>query len=352
MKKIQWIILSIVLLVAIYTGSQLIFDKPQVVNKEVFKHVYSFEGHNHIVQSVKFSPDGQHLISGGVDSAVQIWDRRNGKVNQILMHPSGITYLDVSPDGKFIATSSYDSKVRLWKLPEGKVQWEGAAHVKTPWTVAISPDGQFVASAGEEGIIHFYNMKDGRLYRSVNAHDLNIWSIQFSPDGKQLASGSFDKQLKLWDVESGLLLKSIKAHDQAIVALAYSHNGRLIATASDDKTTKLWDAQNGLLVKILIAGDEHVQAVAFSPKDNFLIAGGRDRNMIGEFLQEFTGDAKKNKGVSFRLWDIHRGKVVQTFSKHGNDVTDLDFSPDGKTIASSSADKTVHIWSLKQFENP
>jgi eukaryotic-like serine/threonine-protein kinase len=45
------------------------------------------------------------------------------------------------------------------------------------------------------------------------------------------------------------------------------------------------------------------------------------------------------------------GKLFTTYSKHSAAVLDIAWSPDGKKIASASADKTVHIWNAKS-KNP
>ena len=104
---------------------------------------------------------------------------------------------------------------------------------------------------------------------------------------------------------------------------------------------------NGKLIRTLSDGDEHVQAVAISPDNKWLICGGRDKPMMGEFLQNFFGDSHYNKGVSMRLWDIQFGNLLQTFSKHANDVNDVAYSTDGNWIASASSDKTVIVWKFQ-----
>jgi len=93
---------------------------------------------------------------------------------------------------------------------------------------------------------------------------------------------------------------------------------------------------------------EHVQAVAFSPDNKRLITGGRDKPMIGEFLQGIFGDSRYNPGVSARLWDVETGELLQTFTKHGNDVMDVAYSHDGNWIATASADRTVEVWKINK----
>ena len=102
----------------------------------------------------------------------------------------------------------------------------------------------------------------------------------------------------------------------------------------------------GKLIRVLEGSKEHVQALAFSPDGNRLMSGGRDKPTFGEFLQNFFGDSKFNKGVSARLWDVETGKILQTFSEHTNDANDVAWSSDGKWIATGSADMTAHLWKV------
>jgi WD40 repeat protein len=47
------------------------------------------------------------------------------------------------------------------------------------------------------------------------------------------------------------------------------------------------------------------------------------------------------------LWDTQTGRrVVGPLSGHKDDVEEIDFSPDGKYMFTSSEDKTIKIWDL------
>ncbi|MFZ9739657.1 MAG: toll/interleukin-1 receptor domain-containing protein, partial [Prochlorotrichaceae cyanobacterium] len=48
-----------------------------------------------------------------------------------------------------------------------------------------------------------------------------------------------------------------------------------------------------------------------------------------------------------KLWNASTGQELHTLSGHTEGVSDIQFSPDGKTIASSSGDKTIKLWNVE-----
>lgn len=346
-KTKKWLLIAspVVVLILIPGYYQFFYQSKQVRGNYVQLNQF-YKGHRHIVNGVQFSPDGRLVASAGVDSTLQIWQTADGRMLKTIAHPAGITGLEWSAASNLLITSSYDGKVRAWNAGDGKLVHELMGHQGTVWTVAISRDGKHIASAGEDKTIRIWDAVTGNMLRSLSGHKRNIWAVRFNPEGSKLASCGFDFTAKIWSVADGRLLHDLTDHEETVVALAFSPDGHKLATTSDDATIKIWNTADFRLLQSLEEGPEHVQAVAWSPDGYRLITGGRDKPMIGELLQNFIGDSKMNKGVSMRLWDVSKGALIQTFSLHQNDVNDLAWSPDGRWIASASADRTVGLWKV------
>ena len=337
------VLTGIPIAIVIYLAYIQFFYAPKQVNSHLFKLDKVLSGHTADIFAVQFSPDGSWLASGSVDNSAKIWNTATGQLLLDLKQPVGVTSLAFTPDGMHLATAGYDGIIRLWKLPEGNVVKEIDAHDATIWTIDISPDGKTLASSGEDKNIKGWNIESGRLLNTLSGHARTVWDISFSPDGATLVSGSYDNTIKVWDSTTGALQHTLTGHTEAIVSIAYSHDGKLLVSTSDDKSIKLWNTNTWNLVRTMTV-PEHVQGCAFSPDDTRVVTSGRDKTVIGEFLQNFFGDATVNKGVSMRLWDVTSGTLLQTFSHHANDVNDVAYSPDGIWIASGSSDKTIALW--------
>lgn len=106
---------------------------------------------------VRFSPDGSHLVTAGIDWTAKIWDVTT--FEQVLVlegHRGAVTQAVWSPDGEMIVTGATDGTVRLWDAETGDVRLVLSGHEGGLVSLSVSPDGRVLASSGVDGALRVW----------------------------------------------------------------------------------------------------------------------------------------------------------------------------------------------------
>lgn len=175
------------------------------------KELTSLSGHNSMVLSLVYSPDGKYVLSGSWDKTLKLWNAdSNTEIRTFNGHSSYVRSVAISPNGKQALSGSEDGNMILWDMGSGKKIRsfiEGAFKPRI-FSVAFSPNGKYALCGLADSTIMLWDVTTGKEVRTFNGHSGTVRSVVFSPDGKYVLSGSDDKSIKLWDASTGRCIRS------------------------------------------------------------------------------------------------------------------------------------------------
>ncbi|KAG2745611.1 WD40 repeat-like protein [Suillus brevipes Sb2] len=161
--------------------------------KLILKPSITLKGHQEIIQSISYFPDGQRIISGSNDKTARQWDLKTGKeIEEALSVCERIVYaMAVSRNGRWVATGGGDrntAEVKVCEVETGIVKtFEG--HSQTISCVDISADNTHLASGSDDKTARIWNLDTGKLVAGPFKSEDYVGAVRFSPDSKKLASG-------------------------------------------------------------------------------------------------------------------------------------------------------------------
>lgn len=190
--------------VVICGGGQLLLIDP-ATGKVTMRLEHGFErSSSNTYPGVRFTPDGQSLVTWGPDAAVKIWDLSTGKLRYAsLMHDGLVQDAMPSADGKYLVTASRDATARVWDLDAGKPASEPLRHPDWVFAARFSPDGQQVVTACRDGSAQVWDWRSGRSICPPLKHADEVFGAAFTPDGRFVLTTGKDQTARLWEWYTG-----------------------------------------------------------------------------------------------------------------------------------------------------
>jgi WD40 repeat protein len=195
-------------------------------------------------------------------------------------------------------------------------------------SLSISPNNKLLATASNwseyEPYILLWDVVTGRKVDELKLESGSITKVVFSPDGKYLAASTdryrSEPQVLVWDIETRTLLHTLKGHEDSVTSLIFTPDGRTIVSGGDDGKVFFWDVQTGAEIVSPITVPNAVKSLAYNAQRDY-IAIGQQNNMI----QIISKHGERIK------------TLTDVFEDGQSWLTDLQFSPDGKLLVTSSS---------------
>lgn len=149
---------------------------------------------------VRFSGDGKHLLSGGRDGELHVWDSETGReLAHFHEHRGRVHTATFSRDGNVITSVGEDRRLIQYDLLTQSVRLtRELAHAKLMSMCMVNEN--LLAVAGADNSVHLYDALTDDVVAHLRGHFGTV-SVM-TPCGDYLASGSFDTTIRIWDLES------------------------------------------------------------------------------------------------------------------------------------------------------
>jgi WD40 repeat protein len=310
-------------------------------------------GHTDLVSSIAFSPDGQTLASSSWDTTVRLWDVASRRPAGLPLtgDPVAVEAVAFGQDGKILISGDRNGTIMVWNTATGDspishhYTYKGAVQ-----SAVFSSDGKTIFLGNEYGQILLQDSQTGKQITTLDTtfypvrslqhgadEDLRtIQSLALSRDGRTLASGRLDGTVILWDMVTKTPFAQFILPNR-LQKMMLSGDGQTVAASGDGHTFALWSVKKRAEIPLSLTHQFPVNTFALSPD--------------GRFLAAFHCSATENTSVcdasQIVLWDVVADKLIgRPPTQREEYISDLAFSPDGRTLAWSSAFTGIFLWDI------
>jgi len=164
-----------------------------------------FTGHSGLVKVVKCA-DVNLVLTGGEDKSLCIWDTRTLDEGHRLLFDGSVNNVELSPDGRTMTVAA-GNEVSFWETSSWKcIKRFTLAVVEANGygvnTATLHPDEKVFVAAGGNFWVYVHSYETGAELQCNKGHHGPVYGVRFTPDGKSYASGGDDGTIRIWSYDA------------------------------------------------------------------------------------------------------------------------------------------------------
>ncbi|CCW63031.1 unnamed protein product [Phytomonas sp. EM1] len=292
------------------------------------KLLQTLKGHSDTVSLLSFSPSGEWLASGSLDSTIRLWSTETwvtvytlsdlyGEITTCLWHPSSLLFL----------AGADDAQAAMWNVTKGTLSMYFVGHRGPISSMVWSPNTKKIITGSGDGSISVFNPRTGEqelsLSKDISPDGAGITTLCFVNDD-QCIVGCEDGTLHVFSFRSGKIVTHMEdLHDQAIESVSVNTVFNFFITSSCDCKIIVWNI-NGFSPRMVHEIEESIIPALWV--DQLLLAGCSDG--------------------SVRVWDGRSSSLESLYTFKGHRRMVLSMAVSENIIVTGSDDGSVKFFHL------
>jgi WD40 repeat protein len=291
--------------------------------------------------SLAWSPEGDRLAVASVSGQVAIYDAVQGRAIHLFerAHADGCDALAWRSDGKALATAGRDGTWKLWDATDGKILAEHEAGAMWAEHLAWSskPVGErgHLLALGAGNTLSFWTETGspaGEAFgEAIKIPKKTVTDLAWIMGGTSLAVAT-STEIMVRDHATNEPPQTFRSRDP-ILNMAFSPSGKWLMTGNQDCSVHVWNTDNG--------GEMHMRGFAAKVRQLAWHRGSRWLASGG--------------GQSIAVWDCSgrgpEGRTPLLLEWHPDQISALQYQPEGDWLASGARDGSIAVWSPTQRQN-
>ncbi len=287
------------------------------------------------VTSVKFSSDGNMLVTGCIDGSARIWNIKTGKQVRYLNHEDIVTAIELSADGKTIVTGELGGAIRLWNFLTGK-EINRFDQEDPLVDMAFNSNSMTLITAYGNDVASVWNINKGRKNIQIG-YRKSITAAAFNSDASRVVTGG-QNIVQVWDTTTGKEITRFP-HNGRISDIAFSPTDNSIITGSVDNDVVFWSINSrGIYEQKFLLG-VYASKVKLSHDGSLLITIGNVNRIESNENPADVFDSK------IQVWNVKTHKRIANFNYKNDLHLSVDIGPHNNQIAIAE-DNVVKIWDI------